>query len=80
MFVASQERSLIARWDPGRHVAGAHVPERQARPSSRPGLVSSHALAAPARGWDWLFLLADAKPKEAVHWRPAATKQSSEGA
>ena len=80
LWVASQETSWTAPGDPGRHVAGAHVPERQPRPSSRPGLRSSHAPGGPSRGWDWLDLLADTKPKRAAHGGPPAPKQSSEGA
>ena len=33
-------------------------------PLPGPGLGLATPLAAPARGWDWLDLLADAKPKE----------------
>ena len=53
-------------WDPGRHVAGAHVPERQPRHLPGPGLGLATPLAAPARGWDPQYLLADAKPKEGL--------------
>ena len=35
-------------------------------PLPGPGLVVATPLAAPARGWDWLDLLADAKPKEGL--------------
>ena len=49
-------------------------------PLPGPGLDLATPLAAPARGWDWLDLLADAKPKRATHGGPAAPKQSSEGA
>ena len=57
-------------WDPARHVAGAHVPEHQHRPAPLPGpgLGLDTALAAPARGWDRLDLLANANPKEGREW------------
>ena len=37
-------------------------------PLPGPGLGLATPLAAPARGWDRLYLLADAKPKEGRVW------------
>ena len=61
------------------HVARSHVPERQPRPYSLPGLGSSHAPSFPgALGSDWLYLLVDARPEKGHAWgfsRPEAAFQ-----
>ena len=60
---------------------GLTSPSISPAPLPGPGLGLATPLAAPARGWDRLYMLAEAKPKEG-HARggPAAPKQSSEGA
>ena len=57
-------RSWIAPGDPVRHVAGSMSPSVSPAPLPGPGVGLATPLAAPARGWDQMYLLADAKPKE----------------
>ena len=47
---------------------GLTSPSISPAPLPGPGLGLATPLAAPARGWDWLDLLADAKPKEGRAW------------
>ena len=66
--------TLAAMWP------GLTCPSISPAPLPGPGLGLATPLAAPAQGWDRLYLLADTKPKRAAHGGPAAPKQSSEGA
>ena len=57
------------------HVAGGHVPERQASLYSGLGLGLFTALASPARGMDCLYLLVHTRPEKGHAWgssRPEA--------
>ena len=47
---------------------GVMFPSFSPEPLPGPGLGLDTPLAAPARGWDRLDLLADAKPKEGRAW------------
>ena len=66
--------TLAAMWP------GLTSPSISPAPLPGPGLGLATPLAAPALGWDRLYLLAHAKPKEGSVWGPTAPKQSSEGA
>ena len=50
--------------DPGSHSAGGHVPFRGPRPSSQPGLGSSHAPSATGPGVWSLYLGPHARPEK----------------
>ena len=47
---------------------GLTSPKVSPAPLPGPGLGLATPLAAPARGWDWLDLLANAKHKEVRTW------------
>ena len=67
--------TLAAMWP------GLTSPLVSPAPLPGPDLGLATPLAAPARRWDQLDLLAEAKPKEGrARGGPAAMKQSSEGA
>ena len=54
--------TLAAMWP------GLTSPSVSPAPLPGPGLGLATPLVAPARGWDPLYLLADAKPKEGLAW------------
>ena len=54
--------TLAAMWQ------GLTFPSISPAPLPGPGLGLATPLAAPARGWDQLDLLADSKPKEGREW------------
>ena len=53
---------------------GLMSPSISPAPLPGPGLGLATPLAAPARGWDQLYLLADAKPKEGRAWGSSRPK------
>ena len=65
---SSQETSWIMRGTPAAMWPGLTSPSISPAPLPGPVLGLATPLAAPARGWDQMDLLDDAKPKKGRAW------------